>query len=404
MQRKRFAVTSVASLVLFLSPLLTAKAPVWIAVMAPIFTYLAVIMFLFFTMGSNFLYLKFNSDFFRGISLGALFLLMLYEPFLILHSQINADLGTGFAILIIQFLLFGMIIQSLLFNLNMKPLVRSGRLRSFLPYALLLIFIDFKINVFLSLMSGNLQVIISFVFSGMDDVILTVLLAVLYLKSRLNNITGIVFYLFYMLSGVITVATRVDSFLIIFWNFIVLGVIFFVAEIVMRDNSYSRKIFSDRHVGIPSKRGRSRAESATIIGVVLFAVMILVVFPAVTGTAHPFYADPTGSMYPVIKPDSLLIIHGISPSQIRVGDIIVFTAPWDRSINVAHEVIGITAANGTTFFITKGIANAVKDPEPVPAYDVHGMVILAIPYLGYLLLYLYVILPLMLLPVIVKIK
>ena len=133
MQRKRFAVTSVASLVLFLSPLLTAKAPVWIAVMAPIFTYLAVIMFLFFTMGSNFLYLKFNSDFFRGISLGALFLLMLYEPFLILHSQINADLGTGFAILIIQFLLFGMIIQSLLFNLNMKPLVKSGRLRSFLP-------------------------------------------------------------------------------------------------------------------------------------------------------------------------------------------------------------------------------------------------------------------------------
>ncbi|MEM3852624.1 MAG: signal peptidase I, partial [Methanomassiliicoccales archaeon] len=94
----------------------------------------------------------------------------------------------------------------------------------------------------------------------------------------------------------------------------------------------------------------------------------------------------------------------VATQNIHVGDIIVFVAPWNPSLNVAHEVIGIIQNSTGVYFQTKGIANHVKDPEPVPAKNVLGEVVLIIPYAGYLIIYEEAIIPLLLVPLIVKIR
>ena len=139
---------------------------------------------------------------------------------------------------------------------------------------------------------------------------------------------------------------------------------------------------------IREKRNRS-GFIATLAVVCILLLGVFVVAPVAFGTPHPFLTDPTGSMYPAIRPDSLLIVKGTSIQSIHVGQILVFTAPWNHGLVVAHQVISIFSLNGTVYFQTKGIANAVQDPLPVPAYDVHGVVLASIPYLGYLFIYSY---------------
>ena len=357
------------------------------------------------TEGSRFLYMRFNRDVYRSLFLGAMFLIILFEPFLILHAQFTFSLDSLLAYRLVQIFLFAIIIQAMIFNLNMKSLVKTGKLSSLLPYIALFLFINLTVETVLLAFSGNPQIVITILFQLFDDVVLFVLLSVLYIRTRMNNLTGMVFYALCSASGFFVIVTKVDAFILTFWNFIVLGVMFLVLELVTNDNFYSRKIFTgDRTTGKTKHKNDSRLEKGVVIGVAVFAIFILVLFPVIMGTAHPIYVDPTGSMYPIIKPDSLLIVKGVNVQSIHIGNIIVFTAPWDKTLTVAHQVIGINHLNGTIFFITKGFANPVKDPAPVPAGNVHGIVIQAIPYLGYFFIYLYVILPMMLIPMIVKIK
>jgi signal peptidase len=402
---RRVLITLIASVTLFLTPFISGLFPSVIEFYALLFILIGVVLFLFFTMGSSFLYMRFNRDVYRSLFLGAMFLIVLFEPFLILHARFTFSLDSLLAYRLVQIFLFAIIIQAMIFNLNMKSLVKTGKLTTLLPYIALFLFINLTIETVLLAFSGNPQIIITILFQLFDDVVLFVLLSVLYVRTRMNNLTGMVFYALYSASGFFVIVTKVDAFILTFWNFIVLGVMFLVLELVMNDNFYSRKIFTgDRTEGKTRHKHDSMLEKGVVIGVVVFAIFILVLFPVIMGTAHPIYVDPTGSMYPIIKPDSLLIVKGVNVQSIHIGNIIVFTAPWDKTLTVAHQVIGINHLNGTIFFITKGFANPVKDPAPVPAGNVHGIVIQAIPYLGYFFIYLYVILPMMLIPMIVKIK
>ena len=404
----RVLITLIASLAIFLNPVIGSLFPSDIGFYALLFVLIGVVLFLYFTMGSRFLYMRFNRDVYRSLFLGAMFLVVLFEPFLILHARFTFSLDALLAYRLAQIFLFAIIIQAMIFNLNMKSLVKAGKLSTLLPFIALFLVINLTVETVLLAFSGNQQIVITILFQMLDDVVLFVLLSILYVKTRMNNLTGMVFYALYSASGFFVIVTKVDAFILTFWNFIVLGVMFFVLELVTNDNFYSRKIFTgDRRDRRDRKTGQKRGsllEKGVVIGVAAFAIFILVLFPVIMGTAHPIYVDPTGSMYPIIKPDSVLIVKGVSVQSIHIGNIIVFTAPWDKTLTVAHQVIGINHLNGTIFFITKGFANPVKDPAPVPAGNVHGIVIQAIPYLGYFFIYLYVIFPMMLVPLIVKIK
>ncbi|TET18948.1 signal peptidase I [Candidatus Bathyarchaeota archaeon] len=102
-------------------------------------------------------------------------------------------------------------------------------------------------------------------------------------------------------------------------------------------------------------------------------------------TDTPLVAIASGSMSPALEAGDLVIIQGVSPTNIQVEDIIVFDKP--QGSRTIHRVTQIqTLPNGTIQFKTKGDANAREDLQWIPEQNVHGRVIHRIPYIGWLAL------------------
>lgn len=102
-------------------------------------------------------------------------------------------------------------------------------------------------------------------------------------------------------------------------------------------------------------------------------------------TDTPLVAIASGSMSPALEAGDLVIIQGVSPTNIQVEDIIVFDKP--QGSRTIHRVTQIqTLPNGTIQFKTKGDANPREDLYWIPEQNVHGRVIHRIPYIGWLAL------------------
>lgn len=99
---------------------------------------------------------------------------------------------------------------------------------------------------------------------------------------------------------------------------------------------------------------------------------------------YRFFAVLSGSMSPEFETGSLVVVKPVDPAALHVGDIITF-GNADGQL-VTHRIIGIEN-DGDLSFITKGDANEVADSEPVPAHRVVGMMALAIPWLGRILVF-----------------
>lgn len=85
----------------------------------------------------------------------------------------------------------------------------------------------------------------------------------------------------------------------------------------------------------------------------------------------------TGSMEPVIRTNSFVLVKECDPSTIREGDIISFYST-DASLNGAvntHRVTQVINDNGTIRFTTKGDANPIPDVYPVYASALVGKVV-----------------------------
>ncbi len=122
--------------------------------------------------------------------------------------------------------------------------------------------------------------------------------------------------------------------------------------------------------------------------IILIAACI-VGFLSIRGTM-PFLPVFGTSMEPEFKAGNLILIEEISPSDVKVGDIIVFEVPaavreyYNYPPLVAHRVININPETMT--FRTKG-DNTGEDPFTVRAQDLKGTVGQQIPYLGLPLLF-----------------
>jgi signal peptidase len=102
-------------------------------------------------------------------------------------------------------------------------------------------------------------------------------------------------------------------------------------------------------------------------------------------TDAPLVAIASGSMSPALETGDLVIIQGVSPTNIQVEDILVFDSP--QGSRTIHRVTQIqTLPNGTTQFKTKGDANPREDLYWIPEQNVHGRVIYRILYIGWLAL------------------
>jgi signal peptidase I len=100
------------------------------------------------------------------------------------------------------------------------------------------------------------------------------------------------------------------------------------------------------------------------------------------GTDMPVVAVESNSMLPTFAQGDILILHGVPSQQISVGDIIVFS-PGPQQTPVVHRVVEINP-DGT--FQTKGDNNngQLSFEKSIGVSQVHGVVILIIPYLGWL--------------------
>ena len=126
----------------------------------------------------------------------------------------------------------------------------------------------------------------------------------------------------------------------------------------------------------------------------LLAIVLISAAPHFIKQPMPF-APVTGiSMTPVFKEGDLIMYEKISPSEVEVGDIIVYNIPlltqklYNYPTVVAHRVVGITDTTMGLHYRTKGDNNPVKDPWSIYPRDIIGKVSQRISYLGFPLLFL----------------
>lgn len=126
----------------------------------------------------------------------------------------------------------------------------------------------------------------------------------------------------------------------------------------------------------------------------LLAIVLIIAAPRFIKQPMPF-APVTGiSMTPVFKEGDLITYEKISPSEVEVGDIIVYSIPplTQKHSNyppvVAHRVVEIRDTTMGLHYRTKGDNNPAQDPWSVYPGDIIGKVSQQISYLGFPLLFL----------------
>ncbi len=123
--------------------------------------------------------------------------------------------------------------------------------------------------------------------------------------------------------------------------------------------------------------------------------IIYFVMQVVLNTPNPMVVVISGSMEPNIHVGDLLFLRGVDdPASIRNGtiedkdgDVIVYDA---RGLYIGapvepivHRVVNNIIINESGYFFwTKGDANTIIDPAPVPANHILGVVVGGIPYIG----------------------
>jgi signal peptidase I len=109
----------------------------------------------------------------------------------------------------------------------------------------------------------------------------------------------------------------------------------------------------------------------------------------------------SGSMEPVfyrgdvvvIEKTSLFGIQEVNPTDLKVGDIVIYNATWFPE-PVIHRIISIQkGSDGQTYYVTKGDNNPKPDPSLVSTGQVQAKVVsignqpLVIPKIGYITLW-----------------
>ena len=117
----------------------------------------------------------------------------------------------------------------------------------------------------------------------------------------------------------------------------------------------------------------------------------LVAAKVVFNTPTPFAVVQGTSMLPTLREGDIIIIQGVEPENIAVGEIIAFKPPSEfqkvLSPLIFHRVTDKIIENGKLYFRTKG-DNTPPDAYNVPFTNVVGIYRGGIPYIGSIFLFL----------------
>lgn len=126
----------------------------------------------------------------------------------------------------------------------------------------------------------------------------------------------------------------------------------------------------------------------------MLAVALIIAAPHFIKQPMPFAPVTGTSMAPVLREGDLIKYKKASPSELEVGDIIVYRIPplvqkySDCPSVVTHRVVEIRGTTAGLYYRTKGDNNPAQDPWSVEYGDVIGKVSQRISYLGFPLLFL----------------
>jgi signal peptidase I len=121
--------------------------------------------------------------------------------------------------------------------------------------------------------------------------------------------------------------------------------------------------------------------------VVVFTLAALLMLAAVTVNAAPYLGlvigdIGSGSMEPTLGIGSMVIAHRVAPSELKVGDIIVFQFKGAGNNDICHRIAGILPTSPPSF-VTQGDNSLRPDDIITPAGNVVGRVVYYLPGAGY---------------------
>ncbi len=96
----------------------------------------------------------------------------------------------------------------------------------------------------------------------------------------------------------------------------------------------------------------------------------------------------SGSMSPIFTTGSLVVDTRFTPSSaIKTGEIVTFVNPIQPTTLLTHQIVGVVIKNHATYIKTQGKANKYPDPFLTPKTNIVGVYHFAIPYLGYIVVF-----------------
>lgn len=118
-----------------------------------------------------------------------------------------------------------------------------------------------------------------------------------------------------------------------------------------------------------------------IVTVFLCIVLLVVILQKFTnnrialGNVYIFQVA-TGSMKPVYNVGDIIVVKKTDASKLAVGDDVTYqgTAGNLNGLTITHRIIDTRTENGKYYFVTKGTANEVEDPE-ITIDNIYGKVI-----------------------------
>lgn len=111
-----------------------------------------------------------------------------------------------------------------------------------------------------------------------------------------------------------------------------------------------------------------------LIKFIIYAVLIMLLFIIVVQkiSSNEFsiggikvFTVISGSMKPEYNVGDMLISKDVNPSTLKVGDSVVYRGEKGdmAGLTVTHKIISVREEGGTYYFVTKGNANLIEDPE-----------------------------------------